>query len=276
MRIIVATAWAAAAADIEDPKTAEVLTRVFAALQPHPGQTPRQASVVVRVTPTGPGFVEVRTDSGGVRCRTGMDAAVAVATAINGWLLGACPHLAMHAAVVSTPAGALAFPAASGAGKSTLAAACLRAGFGYVSDEALVLTPQATVVPYQRPLALSPWSLAAIGLPAVDELSGNPSENGPAEVLVDPLSLGRVPREATAQPVRAVLRLRRGSGGPSLSELPRSDGLVELLTNCFNHYRDPGPAVELAHSVVLGAQVLELTMGDPISSAQLVASSFGT
>ena len=95
-----------------------------------------------------------------------MDAALEVATEFNRALLDQCPHLAVHAAVLAAAGGVIALPGESCAGKSTLAAACTVQGFGYLSDEALVLTSEGTVVPYPRPIALSSWSRTAVGVPA--------------------------------------------------------------------------------------------------------------
>ncbi len=44
---------------------------------------------------------------------------------------------AVHAGVVAIDGRAIVIPAASGTGKTTLTAACLHAGFDYLSDEAL-------------------------------------------------------------------------------------------------------------------------------------------
>ena len=74
----------------------------------------------------------------------------------------------LHASAVRRTDGVAVFPAESNSGKSTLAAGLVRAGFGYVTDEAVAIDPaQGRVVPFPKPISLDPgsWPLfAATGL----------------------------------------------------------------------------------------------------------------
>jgi hypothetical protein len=68
-------------------------------------------------------------------------------------------ELAMHAGVVAAGDRVIAFPAESGQGKSTITAACLAAGFDYVSDEALCIEfASGRVIPYLKQVTLSDQS----------------------------------------------------------------------------------------------------------------------
>jgi len=74
------------------------------------------------------------------RCRGLDELAPALKAQITAMTIAAEPHaLAFHAAAVSSGGGSLLLPAASGSGKSTLTAALLRAGFGYLSDDIVLL-----------------------------------------------------------------------------------------------------------------------------------------
>ena len=65
-------------------------------------------------------------------------------------------HVLVHAGSVATPGGVgLVLPAPSGSGKTTLVAGLVRAGFGYLSDEAAVLDPRSgSLTPYPLHLSL--------------------------------------------------------------------------------------------------------------------------
>lgn len=207
--------------------------------------------------------------------------AAAASAALNRAFVHACPYPAVHAGVVAATGGVLAVPAVSGAGKSTLTAALVRAGAGYLSDESLVLRggteagpggPAPVVLPYPKPVALSPWSAAAVGLPSDGAVTGELMPDGARELLFAAEDLGAV---GTAAPLRHLLLPVRDPAGPSLVALPRRDGLAALLALSFNHYRDPRRFLVVAAAAVQGAQVHRLHVGDPRATAELVLERLG-
>jgi hypothetical protein len=194
----------------------------------------------------------------------------ALGSAINQLALDGCPHLAIHAGVVSAGHDAIAFPAASGVGKSTLTAACLRSGFRYCSDEALVLPAggdpdrPAAVAPYPRPIALSPWSATAVGLPVMA---------GVEERLATPGELGSGVPDGPVQ-LRHVVDLRRVSGAqPELEQQSRAATLQLLVLRSFNHYKDPAATFRLLAAGVASLTMWRLTYDDPIAAAGLLRSA---
>lgn len=72
---------------------------------------------------------------------------------------GSTDRLLIHASAVAYGDAIVAFPASMNAGKSTLALGLVRAGFGYITDEAVGI-PIGThrVTPYPKPIALDPGS----------------------------------------------------------------------------------------------------------------------
>ena len=60
--------------------------------------------------------------------------------------------------------GLLSCQAGRGAGKSTLTAACRQLGFGYMTDEIAVLLESGLIRPFPKPLRLSTWSRAVLGV----------------------------------------------------------------------------------------------------------------
>lgn len=186
-----------------------------------------------------------------------------VAAEINALALAGVASLAVHAGAVAAGGAVAAFPAASGHGKTTLSAACLLAGLDYVSDEALCLDwHDGSVRPYPRPLALSPWSAAALGLPV-------PADG--AELLVPAAELGA---DVAAEPLRlAHLVLLDPPGGPTGPRpVARSAVAAELLRRSFTHWHRPQRAFELVHEVVGAASVWRLSRSTPAADAAVIAA----
>ena len=148
-----------------------LLDESFTVLGPAP-LLARLADLVPLVpVPTGARRVEVdgldvRTQDGEtVTAASESDLLGVLAAALNAAAVGSCQDVAVHAGVVAHGDRVAAFPAVSGSGKSTLTAACLQTGLAYVSDEALVLTDDARVRGYPKPLALDDVALGLLGLP---------------------------------------------------------------------------------------------------------------
>ncbi|HEY7049793.1 MAG TPA: hypothetical protein VH373_21430 [Jatrophihabitantaceae bacterium] len=171
------------------------------------------------------------------------------------------PLLCVHAGVVSGPDGLIAIPGESGLGKTTLVAALLRAGFGYVSDEALALDRDSgAVTPFPRPLSLrgDVWPLLGIApAPPPDE-----------ERLVPPAALERA--AATDGRVRHVVLARRVPGPPRLAPAARGEAVQALLRRAFNHYRAPEASFRAVVAVVREADVWTATYADAPELAELL------
>jgi hypothetical protein len=208
---------------------------------------------------------------------------------LNATAIGAYDGFAVHAGVVARGDDAICFPGPSGSGKSTLTAACLAAGFDYVSDEALCIDPAtATVVPYPRPIALSPASVALVGLapsrtgaPAAGERDGDGASDAAPdgddrEVLVGPDCFGSL----GVQPSRRlrlahVVELRRGATEALLEPLHRSLAVPVLLSMSFNHFKAPGASLDVVGALARHARVWRLHHDDPIEAAMLLAQTLG-
>jgi hypothetical protein len=190
-------------------------------------------------------------------------------TDINALAIDAFYGLAVHAGVVASGQNVIAFPAESGAGKSTLTAACLAAGFGYVSDEALCVDwSDGQVVSYPKPLSLSRSSLDLLGLShAVDDDMGLDGK-----LLVSSEALGGGSLEAVLRLSDIVLPVRNGNSARLLPS-PRSEGLAALLRMSFNHYKRPRSAFELATKLVSKSRVWTLEYSSPGPAAELLAAT---
>ena len=208
-------------------------------------------------------FVAVGTpDDSALEVDLGDDDLTDVLTLLNMTALAQCRSFAVHAGVVAGAGGAVALPATSGAGKSTLVAACLRAGLGYVSDEALVTDwDTGEVRAYPKWLSLSPWSAAHVGLKA-----------GIAEKAYPAALLGTV-----AEPTRlahVVLPVRR-PGPATLEPASRAAAAHCLLEMSFNHYQQPPRAFALVADLLRGAQAWQLSYAEATEGAHLLAAHLG-
>ena len=180
---------------------------------------------------------------------------------INTTALAEADLFAVHAGAVARAGRVVAMPAVSGTGKSTLTAACLLAGLDYVSDEALCLDwDTGAVIPYPRPIALSRWSAAALGLPAPAGADG--------ETLLTAADLGAATATGPLSLAHVVLLQRGADGAPvALEPLPRGEAVAEVLRRSFTSWRRPERAFALVHEVLGRAGTWRLTLGDPAAAA---------
>ncbi|MGH8928763.1 MAG: hypothetical protein ACRDWH_10460, partial [Acidimicrobiia bacterium] len=179
-------------------------------------------------------------------------------------------YFGVHAGVVATGNRTIAFPGGSGAGKTTLVGACLRAGFHYVSDEALCLDyANESVIPYPKPLSLSGWSIDALKVQASHL---NPATDG-SKTPLHPEAVGGVVAPNPAH-LSDLVVFERQPGAPQIRELPSSQIVTALLRYSFNHYKRPADAFELTTGLARQCKGWALTYEDPIEAAQLLRSTF--
>lgn len=182
-----------------------------------------------------------------------------------------CGDLAVHAGVFTRRGRLVAVPAVSGAGKSTLTAAACRSGWGYVSDEALVLASgEGTVRAYPKPVTLSTWSAAATGLTAASLHRAPTSDTGERELIIAPRHLGPAP---VALPLLSDIVVPvRGAGHTGLTSLPGTGIVALLLGLSFNHYHDPGAALVLVGALARRVRLWRLDYEDPLEAAELLTA----
>ncbi|HEX5495565.1 MAG TPA: hypothetical protein VFX70_13430 [Mycobacteriales bacterium] len=247
-----------------------------------PADPPADTVAVVSVRRSASGYAVTGTGPGGgvgVGDGTARDTAGATAlvlAGLNATALAGAGCLAVHAGVVARGGRAVAFPAGSGQGKSTLTAACLRAGLDYVSDEALCLGwPDAGVLPYPRPLELSGWSRAAVGLvPVSIPAPDDHRDGGRGDALVTAAELGAGLAGPPLVLDHVVLPCRHADPARTdvaLDAAPRQRAAAALLTRSFNHWRDPDRAFDLVHEVVSRTRVWRLNWGDPTRAATVLS-----
>jgi hypothetical protein len=178
-------------------------------------------------------------------------------------------YFGVHAGVVASGTRTIALPGGSGAGKTTLVAACLQAGFQYVSDEALCLDySTGSVIPYPKPLSLSEWSRTAIQVHPPDFGPGS----GGSKTPIHPEAVGGVIALAPPQ-LSDLVTFERRPGPARLRELGASQVVSGLLRYSFNHYKRPADAFELTTELARRCHGWALTYDDPTEAARLLRSS---
>lgn len=216
-----------------------------------------------RVSVAGQGPFVVSSELGEVMCSSRPEALSAALAAVNLTAVANTPALALHAGVVARAGRALVLPGPSGHGKSTLVAALLRAGWDYVSDESLCLRwDDGAVVAYPRPLGLSAWAVAHLGVTGTC---------GEGERFVTAGDLGARTERARLEVTDVVLS-QRGDGTPHLEPTDRSAALEALLRRGFTHHVDAGRALQVLSTLLQGARVHRLRVGAPDETAAMLSA----
>ena len=172
---------------------------------------------------------------------------------------------AVHSGVVAKGERVVAFPAQTGGGKSTLTAACVLDGFSYVSDEALCVDLEtAEVMPYPKPLGLSPASRDLLGLPPATAPWG-----GVRESVVNVEEFGGVPAVGFLK-LSDVVIAEYGHSEQTLEPAPASEVMTTLLRMSFNSYKHPEASFRLTARLAREVQGWRLRYGDPLRAAALL------
>jgi hypothetical protein len=174
----------------------------------------------------------------------------------------ASPHwLCTHASSVSHDGEAIVFAAHSESGKSTLAAGLVRAGFAYVSDEAVAFDWESGCIdPYPKPVSLDEgsWSL-------FPELDPRPSIGDSAEfhqwhVPAGSIGPGRVSSGCRA---RWLVFPKYDAGAETeVTPITRGEALVEWSKNTFRFNEQGREALTLLAGLVPEVECYRMTVGD--------------
>ena len=172
------------------------------------------------------------------------------------------------------PGSAVALPGEMEAGKTTLTAGLVRAGLGYLTDEALAFDRDTLLVhPYPKPLSIDPGAW-----PLFPELAPpDPGEEGYDCVQWQvPATAIRPGALADPCPVVAVVFPRYEAGADTaLSPVGRGEALVELAKNTFRFKERGAPELDLLAELARSVECYRLTMGELDGAVDLVAGLLG-
>lgn len=183
--------------------------------------------------------------------------------------------LLVHAGSVVTPGGeGLLLPGASGSGKTTLTAGLVRAGFGYLSDEAGAIDPVTRrLYPYPRTLCLKEGSFELFA-----ELNGRNAtlRRLGGEWYVRPESI-RPGALAGPCDVRFVIAPEyRERSDTRLTAMTKGQSVAKLWNSLWNRgvYRER--ALHLLTEVMLQAQGFRLVYGDLDDAVETIKKLTGS
>ncbi len=159
------------------------------------------------------------------------------------------PFVVLHAAGVALDGAGAIISGPSGAGKTTLTAALVRAGFGYLTDEALAIDPGSGLLqPYPKALSIKKgsWELLPDLRPPPSDLSPRVWHVAPTDIRPDAV--------AGPTPPSLVLLLSPSgpdeeANGPGMQEVRRAEALVELFRQSFRSSEPPQALRVLADAV---------------------------
>ena len=178
-------------------------------------------------------------------------------------------HLILHAGGVQRRGVTVLLPAPMESGKTTTTAGLLRAGFGYLTDEALVLDRETwQVTPYPKALSLDKRSVDVVGDVAVPPY---PHADGDSQWQVPWWSLGGPGVPARARPDLVVFPAYRAGATTELRAVSPGESLVLLATSTFEFTRRPRRNLDVLAALAEALPAYQLTVGDLSAAVGLVA-----
>lgn len=187
--------------------------------------------------------------------------------AITRRLVESSPLLGVHAGVLASAEGLVVIPGVSGHGKTTLVAACVQAGFGYLSDEVLAVDRASGAVhAFPRPLAIGHdvWEILSL-----DE-GARPAPGRERLVPLAQLGVSGAPGC-----VRHVLLTERREQEASLTQVGQGQAVTALLGSAFNHFRDPTGSLHAVTSIARGASTWRACYRGAPELAELLRQRLG-
>lgn len=167
--------------------------------------------------------------------------------------------VALHAGGVTHGGHAVVVPGPMESGKSTLTAGLVRAGFGYLSDEAVGISDDTgDALAYPKPLALDIGAQALFPELAARAAPYSEDPGGPWHVPVD----GAWPRPAAAPARLLVFSRYRPGAATVVTPMSRADAVVEAARSTFRFRERSRRSLDTLTRMVRGADCYLLVTGD--------------
>lgn len=187
--------------------------------------------------------------------------------------------LLFHSAAVADDHGVLALPAVANSGKSTLATLLVRAGYRYLTDEALAVDPDTLLVhPYPKPIGLDPGSF-----PLFPDLEPTEKEQPPElfhhKWWLDPRRIsphGDAAVPAEPIPLQAVVfPTYDAEAEPSIAPVEPAEGVVLLARNTFNLKRWGQRGLDVLARIATEVPLYTMTHNDLDATLHMLADVIG-
>jgi hypothetical protein len=182
--------------------------------------------------------------------------------ALNRRAIDSTDALVVHAGGVERDGVGLVLPAHMESGKTTLTAGLVRAGFGYLSDEAVAFDRDTGwIQAYPKPLSLDPGSW-----PLFPELEPSvPGTSPGADVVQWQVPPRAIRPDAVGGRCAArflVFPKYEAGGSTELRELSRAEATVELARNTFAFREQSRRSLDTVAMIVGNADVYRMAVGD--------------
>jgi hypothetical protein len=196
------------------------------------------------------------------RVETAESLLVSLVQAINARAIKSWPGVVCHAGGVAWEGAGVLLPADPESGKSTLTAGLVRAGFDYLTDEAVAFRRGENMIePYPKPLSLDPgsWHLFPELEPNADLANDDYKQ---LQWQVPPTAI-RADAVGRPCPARYLVFPEYVEGAKTeLVGLGRAEALVELAKNTFAFNERSRFALEELAGIVRQVDCYRLTAGD--------------
>jgi hypothetical protein len=175
-----------------------------------------------------------------------------------------------HAGGVERDGTAVVLPAHMESGKTTLTTGLVRAGFGYLTDEAVAFDWETGIIePYPKPLSIDAgsWFL----FPELTPAPAPGEDAPPVDQWQVPPSAIRADAVGAPSQARFVVFPRYEDGVDTrLTPMTRADALVELAKNTFKFNERPRRALDALAEVVRAAECHRIAVGDLDDACALI------
>ena len=219
------------------------------------------AYYVVGASEDDPQLVVLRQDAETVLQAADADSfATTLVTWINQQAIDPEYAVMVHAGGVARGRLACVLPADPESGKTTLTTGLVRAGYSYLTDEAVSFDwATAEIEPFPKPLSIDPGSQFLF--PELRPRIRSARETS-AQWQVPPASIRHDAAGGRCQAALVVFPRYDEDASTSLVPMTRAEGLIELAKNTFQFRERPRPALELLARVVRDVDCYRLHVGD--------------
>ena len=253
-----------------DPKLDDYLQRLYAAFPIAAG-----AQHTYSIAPDDTGRFVLLVDGEHAGSADHPEGIVAVlANHCNRRVAEQAPQVLVHAGGVERDGVGVMLPAYMERGKTTLTTGLVRAGFRYLTDEAVAIDRAThTVVPYPKPMSLDPGSWALF--PELEPDEPFPTDGYKESQWQVPPAAIRADAVGTQCPIGFVaFPVYKPGATTRLIPLTRGEALVELAKNTFRFDAEGRPTLAVLAEVVRGAEVYRLPNGDLTEAVAAVTRLF--
>jgi hypothetical protein len=185
-------------------------------------------------------------------------------------LIHSCDALGIHAGGVVQNGIGVALPADMESGKSTLTAGLVRAGFDYLSDEAVLLDWETlTVIPFPKPISLDPgsWHL----FPELEPQAPLPPGYKDTQWQVPPSAIRPNGLGGPCRINYFVFPKYAEDTATRLTPLRRAEATIELAKNTFRFNERSRRSLDALADAVRDADCFRLDIGDLETAVALVS-----